>query len=424
MSCFVLLLFLLPAASAASLSDAFARASPGDTIRIDPGTYTPGNLVLSASNVVVQGVGMPTLLGSSLAISGADNVIDGIRFADGGPVVISGPRAVVRHSVFSNCSSPANGGALSILSGGSGAELVNVTAASCVARGLGGALYSIGATVRVRDSRFWDNAAARGGAIFAASGSLSVMGASELRRNRATVQGGAIAMPAGTLWVGGTTTCASNAGASLGGCILFQGSALVLNGSALFEANVAATAGGAVCVFAASRVLVQGDVAFVGNRVQFGGGIFMLRNGVLTLDGRNTSFRDHRVSSGGGIYADAQVTTRIVGGVWMENNTAAFNGGGLYVSASNTVVLDGKAWFVRNNAFGGGGGGMFIIASSFVASGSLGTASFLGQKESASEISVRSVLAEYGQLGRGRRPKGGPGHVSADGLRPLCEQHC
>ena len=130
-------------------------ARAGDVIWIDPGTYY-GPLVLSASNVQIRGQGLPVFNGT-LTITGANNTIDGIRFTNS--VLITGPRTIVQNSVFVNCSSKTNGGALNIQNT---ADLVNVSVIGSNAVNFGGAVYST-AALNVVDCKFMNNSALRGG---------------------------------------------------------------------------------------------------------------------------------------------------------------------------------------------------------------------------------------------------------------------
>jgi uncharacterized repeat protein (TIGR01451 family) len=185
----------------------------------------------------------------------------------------------------------------------------------------GGGAYVFTATVTVRDSLMFGNAARYGGGLYA---------------------GGSVALEG--------TQVLSNTGRYGGGLYQYSNSKQVDLMGGRFERNEAVKSGGGLLVWG-SAVLSGAEV--VSNTADNGGGIYIVNSAILTemqLTGNTAEWH------GGGLYQhDSGGQVEVTGGRFESNVATQYYGGGLYVSGS--TALNGI--HVLSNTAGWRGGGLY-----------------------------------------------------------------
>jgi uncharacterized repeat protein (TIGR01451 family) len=294
-----------------SIQAAIDAASTGDTILINPATYSES---LTLTKVVsLTGVSSATVIVRALS----------------GQRVITVSGAAIDHNVI-----------ISGLTFMGGQAVGSVCPAGCG----GGVALLDGAQPLLTDLRFISNTALTyGGGIFA-FGNLTVAN-TQFVSNTAFVYGG------GLFTYGGVTLIdaqfVSNTARSGGGGGLFSYGGVTLTGTD-FLSNTALQYGGGL--FTYGGVTLTGT-QFIGNSAHSGGGGGLYAAGLVSLAG--SDFMNNTAgSNGGGLYAGS--TARLAG-THIASNTAAIDGGGLY--ALGVATLSGGS-FVNNLAASGYGGGL------------------------------------------------------------------
>ena len=222
---------------AADIAAGLAAAQPGDTVQIDPGTYTEANLFLPEGVVLRGDPDDPSAVVVDAAYAGRiitclnlvdGGVIEGLTLTHGldtgaGGVLCEQSDTVIRRCVFRDNLSGFDGGALvcnesaglvegcvfidNNATGGSGGAITCRRATPVIRRcsfrgntalGWGGAVYcsGVGLMATLEKCEFLDNRARVGGAI-AVNGAAPTVSDSEFRRNEATDSGGAFFLSLG-----------------------------------------------------------------------------------------------------------------------------------------------------------------------------------------------------------------------------------
>jgi uncharacterized repeat protein (TIGR01451 family) len=253
---------------------------------------------------------------------------------------------------------------------GDGIRLAHVDCYSSTAD-YGGAFYSAGDGFDVYNSWLHYNTAnVDGGAIYNASGTMTITGYFEGTRiisNAAAGAGGGIYNDAGLVWVLDNKYENAYGGiidnlAAQGGAIANHGGEMVVTGNTV-EENVATQQGGAVYNEAGTLTLENNDIhanAVLGSSAGHGGGGLHVVSGTVTLDLGNRFHENSSNSDGGAIY---------VGGgsveVWnslIYSNTTVDSGAGIYVAGGSPSILHNT--LVQNQSTSGTGyGGGICVAS-------------------------------------------------------------
>lgn len=215
----------------------------------------------------------------------------------------------------------------------------------------GGGIYLQDSSLYAEDSWVLNNAAGRGGGIFANGSSIRLFG--DLLIGADTVRDPAY----------------FNLARDGGGLYLERDSLLVMGEQAEILWNTAFEFGGGMYVADDSEVAIHNDSRVYSNTATFGGGVYLTGSGtILNMFGQNVRIESNRaregggapgVANGGGIYVTgaAEVyanATRII------SNQADLLGGGIYVaqdgaSLSTIAVLEDGAELAGNVASYGGG---------------------------------------------------------------------
>ena len=241
---------------------------------------------------------------------------------NGGAIYISGSTLNLNGANFTNNTSTANGGAIYAL---------NTNA------GIGGTYNSRGGEEGNKVSFTSNESLGNGGAFYMEGGSLSVMNAdSTLVGNKAT-DGGAIYAASGTVTVN--------------------------NGK--LEGNEAKSSGGAIYAVSASVTVKDGGITANKAAQGNGGGIYS-ENGAVTISGgalgRNSANRgdseDTSVGLGGAIYAESGTVSYTGGNI--NNENTAVNGAAIYVGSG---IANISASITGNNATNGGAVGVGSITA-------------------------------------------------------------
>ena len=342
----------------ATLAEAVAAASSGDTIAIGAGSFAGGVTIDKHLTIQGSGQGVTILDGggtqrlfsvnsnislrlSQLTLQGGSAPSGNSR---GGAISSRGP-LTVEDVTIENCRASLGAGIYNLgqlltlnrvrfvgNQGAYGSAFYNINgtvqAQGVVVEqngqsgGLGGAIFVDGGSVTLRDSRLQENLGRYGGAIYVASGLLSLQ-ATEVISNSAESKGGAIYVAGNnntllkTVVV--TTTdsrLAHNQATSDGGAIYSIGtSAAVTLTKTLLEQNQTEMKGGAIMVRDGSLALIESSLR--SNQAVSSGGAIHGYLAQLTVT-RSSLIQNHTNESGGAIHAVESAVT-------IENSTLSGN---------------------------------------------------------------------------------------------------
>jgi hypothetical protein len=370
---------VLPDASFATLEEAAAAVTGGETIQICPGVY--GGTATFAVPITLIGIAdadgvRPTLDGegggTTVRLDGAGSRVEGLAITGGtgGGIVVglSADAELVDLEVYDNIAE--FGGGIQFSPRGGSVEASTVR--DNIAQEDGGGIYASG-TVELRaveltsnvagnwgggltlgdsgrltltDVTISDNTAERGGGVFAlANTAVTATGTTVIDRNTASASGGGAYLFT-TDWTGGTIT-ANTAVDTGGGLYVYDGGSVT---GTVLEANDATRGGG---VFASGSVGLEAMDIRNNDAETDGGGAYLL-DASATLSGTTLSGND--APDGGGLFLqDSSVVDGIVSG-----NTAD-NGGGIFLSnvePTTVAVIDGTR--VEDNEAITSGGGLYV----------------------------------------------------------------
>ena len=266
--------------------------------------------------------------------------------------------------------------------------------AAGTADGWGGALWNrslgyvqVGPDSQGRPSRFIENTAVDGGAMFLEDASMSTIQA-EFQRNSSSSSGGAIATLGGgqLVVVGSTFEDDSTSGTYGGGAIaadlpmtisesafigaeapLARGGAIVAYGSAtiqdsFFEGN-SASSGGAIAGDGSSSVVSVVNSTFWGNSADDSGtGVYAYGGGALSVTG--STFDDSRTNSISTLAVDLNTAASLAGSILSKDTSSASpcegsiddSGGNLVTAAcssiDDTILTPGVSAVVSDDSLG------------------------------------------------------------------------
>ena len=214
----------------------------------------------------------------------------------------------------------------------------------------GGAIYFYHSAGEIELSKFRNNSAYEGGAVFVGGDErLTILKDSEFTENVAIMRGGAVSLNETTASV---LNCIFNYNnATYGGGISVGSNAT--GGSfvgSTFIGNIAKENGGAINLNA-SRASIN-DVKFINNSASYGGALFVGHSGGNGTVSNITCIGNTAIYNGGAI--DWNASTGNVSDSHFYNNTAS-NGGAIFVGASGGTSYIYRSSFTGNNATNNGG---------------------------------------------------------------------
>ena len=401
---------IISVSPAGNLSNAIALAVPGDVVELGPGLYRGVdncNIRILASAIEIRGNSSATIIDCSgtdlrhFTVIGDNCKIHGIQFLNGiskakslyisdlpryaygvstypldenilastaiesaelnssdsgGCVLITGSGTTVYNCYFQNCSSPSNGGAISIQRAGGTTILRNITVVGSRSDKRGGALLAVSSTVLISDSQIMNNFALEGAGIYlvGSPGSPAALFADNL-----TVSGNAAYNPAAT-----PAQIPDFSGSGGGIAADGEGTTLVVSGPSLLENNSAMWLGGAVLARAGANVTLTGATLLRGNSVVLGGGAVAVLGARTALRllatarmaanaavgaARNASgalpsspvwyppLPFDIVGLGGAVLVAAGAAASLAGGATADGNSAHL-GGAVAVASSNPIL--------------------------------------------------------------------------------------
>lgn len=351
---------LSPATACATVTGALAKAGfqPGDTINVDPGTYTDRPAVTKAAKIVGSGPG----------------------------VVFRGAAGAWALAVNTNATP------------GASVELRNLT---LTAGGFasGGALPVVAAHVIATDVQVTNSTGVIGGGVYVFSGSLSMNGG-RIQGNQAVAGaanqgwgGGAYVAPGAALNLDGTTVAGNRADASTKSAFAFGGA--IVNGGitsiedARLSNNIAvhpsnSAYGGAI--YNAGPSLSIANTEIDGNTAAIGGALSL----ALSMSGTGLDIHDNTALLGGGIHSAHALG--LANSAIVDNTATTSNGGGIYSTSTQGMILDNVEVAGNDAAVAGGGvmstaGGIAIRNGSRVADN---TAQVAAGVYNAGNLTVRS----------------------------------
>jgi predicted outer membrane repeat protein len=304
--------------------------------------------VANGGKLTIQGT---TLTKGDLFIGGAilnfgeltieSCTISGNFSFDRGGAIFSEGTVTISHSTLSNNKTRFGvGGAFyNAASAGNGILTVDYTdfiGNHSGSTGAGGALWSNGlyADINISNSRFVNNEAPSGGAIFV-NGGYTRLANSIITGNRATFIAGGIGFAFVTLSIENSAIAKNLAVANGGGVYIYGG----------YPSSVANT-------------------LITGNKASYGGGIYA-RNATLSIDRSTISKNTSQLGGGVGLYkGEVEVSDSTITG----NKAGAGPGGG--VASNESALHIDQSTISKNSAFNGGGvqnaDGTFTLSNSTV----------------------------------------------------------
>ena len=180
---------------------------------------------------------------------------------------------------------------------------------------IGGAVIAIESTVNISQSKFENNEAEYGGAIFAVTSFINI---------------------------GGNTSFINNTAISLGGAILSFDSDIIMNES-IFHDNTAISQGGVI--FSVNSNITMNESIFHDNTaIPTGGGVLVSFNGTITIEA--SKFEG---SSGGVVYSDGSTITIKAS---KFHHSTAFYGGVLYLYIC-AITIESSEFHDNTAEYGG-----------------------------------------------------------------------
>jgi predicted outer membrane repeat protein len=401
----------------------FAPALSGQTITLTTGTELfvlksvtidattlPGGLTFdggpSINRLVYIFPGQTaSLLG--LTLTGGNGAGFGAAF-DGGAIYNDGTLNLNGCTLYGNTANSLRGGAIF----NNGALTMTGSTLSANTAALGGAVFSLSATLAVNGGTFSGNSAQVGGAIHGSSGAMTI-DASTFISNSAGL-GGAIHHPTGSLTVNASTFSANSA-IQDGGAIHTSAASLTISRSR-FTTN-SANAGGAIQGGSGAVGITQ--TSLTGNSAGQHGGAIQGGSGTLTLS-QSTLSGNTAIQRGGAIHSPSAAAA--INRCTLTQNSAN-EGGAMYGGTTPTTI--NRSTITGNSATSGGGGvyfasGSFSLTNSILTSNtgpagtenSLGTITLSGANLTSGDPQL-NPLGNFGSLTQTMPPLAGSPAVNA-----------
>ncbi|MFM9105658.1 MAG: hypothetical protein ACKOWF_03035 [Chloroflexota bacterium] len=381
---------------------AITAASPGDIIRIAPGTYSedltidkkltlvgcPGGEVILRN--ATQDTRTITISDNVSPLELVDIVIEGnndvANSIGGGGIVSFGDVTLCRFTVIRNCAtntSDSYGGGIHI-----DADTLSPLVPYGTLRVYDGSLiennhsdsYGGGAAVDTYCGCYIDhdvifqnnNAAVAGGALaLNLKNPGSIRGRAQFLGNHADSYGGAILIQPGGMSISGNVVIRGNSADSYGGgishmqCTATGEEGLVISGNVIIDGNTAQAHSGGIYGGEFCHLRIRDNVKITGNTASnsngdaYGGGLHTSISGssnyrpayVLELSG-NVEISGNTADSYGGGIAVSTGKVLITDNVVIANNTASSQGGGIDFDGG---LINRNVQITGNSAFSGGG---------------------------------------------------------------------
>lgn len=325
----------------ATLGEAVAAASSGDTLTVDVGTWTDA-LVTGGKSLTVVGVG-----GASATVLAPPSGVDAVTVTPGDTLTLRG---------FTLAPTGGRG----VVVEGADAELddIAITGAGDAVGVRGAGLFADGATVAMSNVSFSDGTATYGGHVFATGGSLVtgsdlqftggsatrggallVEDASDVQFARVVASSPAASEAGGFAWVDAASLAVDDLDLDGPSAVAFGG-AFALSSAAELNlvrgdarnARVATTGGSGGAVYARNGRVTLEDGSFVGNAADVGAG-FDLGGGRLSAIG--TRFEDHLGTTASVVWVHGGGDVTCDGCVFLGNGSSG-DGGVAIVGAGST----------------------------------------------------------------------------------------
>jgi CSLREA domain-containing protein len=245
--------------------------------------------------------------------------------------------------------------------------------------GAGGGVYSLGSNnITIGgDAIFTNNDTGlstndNGGAIYSASGNLSITGSVTADDNDA--------LNGGTIFLGGGSTTISGGASFINGDVGGRGGAIYTYGltisggmGATFTDNYATDDGGAIFSAGSNPVSIDGTVSFDNNDTSAsadhnGGAIYAEGDLTLNPTSGSSTFQNSDAYHGGAIYLDGASITA-TRGITFDTNTATSTGGAIRISGGTLT----DATFSNNHVTGDDGGAIHNSTNLLTINGSSNT---------------------------------------------------
>ena len=201
------------------------------------------------------------------------------------------------------------------------------------------------------NTKFAENTAFNGGAIYACNSSLEFLGLTQFINNTATI-GGAIYLCYVTATFAGTTSFSNNVAVFGGSLFMFDDTSITFTGNTSFVQNNASSIGGAVHALSSDLTQLSGSLKFEGNRALYNGGAMVLSESTADLRSESLFFRNLAEYGGGALLLQSDL--KLSGSHRFTANEGTY-GGGLYLLRSS-VACSGSVSLVENSARVSGGG--------------------------------------------------------------------
>ena len=221
----------------------------------------------------------------------------------------------------------------------------------------GGALYTTLSNVLIVNSTFTNNRAGIGGALFAHSSNLHVVG-SNYSYNTAANYGGVMGISESTVNIT-NSNFSNNAAEDSGGVMLaYYNNSFSISGTT-FTNNSAGYDSGVMETYSSSFIIT--DSTFSDNAARKGhGGVMYTRESSFVIT--DSSFSDNAANLYGGVMS-TNYDSFSISGTTFANNSAGYYGGVMYTSSSSFTITDST---FSDNAANWYGGVMYTRESSFV----------------------------------------------------------
>ena len=345
----------------ATIGEAIAACSEGDTVLVFAGTYAgPENRGLSFDDVNIAIIANDGYVMTTIDCEGEDRAFylsgvhdtttvirgftivngnsTGARYTSGGAIYMhSGSSAIVDGCSFES-NTATDGGAIAIGTGNT-ARIRDCIFIGNSATLFGGAINCNYDDSVIRGCHFAENTAPQGGALRVYYSSTAVIDCSFVGWNEAANSGGAIwhsQCPSTSLIRG--CAFAGNSAQNGGGIFSWVSSPTIENCD--FVANVASGEGGGLYVAAMGEPLNVSDCTFKGNSAHHGGGAEIIGAPLMMTD---CTFSGNQAEYLGGALYLFQDLAGVVGCTFSGNASGAGQSGGIYVqdcpgTIANTIV--------------------------------------------------------------------------------------
>ena len=245
---------------------------------------------------------------------------------------------------------------------------------------IGGAIIATNSTVDISRSKFEDNRAGTGGAVFAEQGSIINMSDNVFAGNKASY-GGVLCSDSSTITIEANEI--HNNYASIGGVLYSYSSTIIIEASE-FHNNSAGYGG--VLNFRSSTITIEAS-EFHNNSAAYGG-VLNFRSSTITIEASEfhnnsandggvlnsysstitieaSEFHNNIAASYGGVLASRSSTITIEESGFHNNNATNY-GGVLYSESNNTITIEASEFHDNSASYGGSYGGVLESYSSAI----------------------------------------------------------